>query len=130
MEEKKESWIEKLIELLNKFLYPSNWYIQYHNWNEFKRTPTKSAVEWDKMLQNEYICSKKFWFIKWLVDNDKIDTSKANDKNLNGYEIELRIRAVKELVADSEEKTVLYLNLLMLLAIEDEPIDFLISILR
>jgi len=69
-------------------------------------------------------------FIKWLVENDKIDTSKAKDKNLNGYEIELRIRAVKELVADSEEKTVLYLNLLMLLSISDTPIEDLISYLK
>ena len=69
-------------------------------------------------------------FIKWLVENDKIDTSKAKDKNLNGYEIELRIRAVKELVADSEEKTVLYLNLLMLLSISDTPIEDLISYLN
>ena len=111
--EKKEIWMEKLIELLNEYEKESN---------------LKSEIFWEK---SEFIVtSKKFWFISWLVENDKIDTSKANDKNLNGYEIELRIRAVKELVADSEEKTVLYLNLLMLLSISDTPIDDLISYLK
>ena len=110
--EKKEIWT--LIELLNE--YSKN--IWYFN---------EEDLQWQTKA---WILSKEFWFIKWLVENDKIDTSKANDKNLNGYEIELRIRAVKELVADSEEKTVLYLNLLMLLAIQDEPIRFLCEIIK
>ena len=116
--EKKEIWMEKLIELLNEFE---------------KTLEPNLQVRWTVLwieATPELIVGKKFWFIKWLVENDKIDISKVNDKNLNGYEIELRIRAVKELVADSEEKTVLYLNLLMLLAIQDEPIRFLCEILK
>ena len=123
----KEIW--KLIELLNEFEpyiasdgeHRDNLWGYAYQWH--------SAV-FPKELAESYIISKSYGFIKWLVENDKIDTSKANDKNLNGYEIELRIRAVKELVADSEEKTVLYLNLLMLLAIQDEPIRFLCEILK
>ena len=112
--EKEKKGIWTLIELLNE--YSKN--IWYFN---------EEDLQWQTKA---WILSKEFWFIKWLVENDKIDTSKANDKNLNGYEIELRIRAVKELVADSEEKTVLYLNLLMLLAIQDEPIRFLCEIIK
>ena len=126
---KKKIWMQKLIELLNEYdpyiasdgEHRDNLWGYAYQWH--------SAV-FPKELAESYIISKSYGFIKWLVENDKIDTSKANDKNLNGYEIELRIRAVKELVADSEEKTVLYLNLLMLLAIQDEPIRFLCEILK
>ena len=126
---KEKIWMQKLIELLNEYdpyiasdgEHRDNLWGYAYQWH--------SAV-FPKELAESYIISKSYGFIKWLVENDKIDTSKANDKNLNGYEIELRIRAVKELVADSEEKTVLYLNLLMLLAIQDEPIRFLCEILK
>jgi hypothetical protein len=121
--------MEKLIELLNKHrrekVNKQSWITEWH-YNAF--TFSLDNISWQQA--ELLIISKQYWFIKWLVENDKIDTSKANDKNLNGYEIELRIRAVKELVADSEEKTVLYLNLLMLLSISDTPIEDLISYLK
>ena len=132
--------MEKLIELLNEYKKTrvKEYWIEFNIWEE-KWELNIIIDDWqdnyswwtcDTDIAISYIISKKFWFIKWLVENDKIDTSKANDKNLNGYEIELRIRAVKELVADSEEKTVLYLNLLMLLAIQDEPIKYLCEIIK
>ena len=107
----KEIW--KLLELLNEYLSPFSWYIHYHNKNEFKRTPTKSAVEWDRMLQDEYICSKKFWFIKWLIENDKIDIDKLEKKVLK-----------ENLIRKFDEW------LLMLLSISDTPIEDLISYLK
>ena len=128
---KEKFWIAKLIGLLNEYETPQSWVV-FKSYDNYDGTfywvdcDGETEIAWSDSL----ICSKKFWFIKWLVENDKIDTSKANDKNLNGYEIELRIRAVKELVADSEEKTVLYLNLLMLLSISDTPIEDLISYLK
>ena len=124
-----ESWLEKLKRLLTEYdpfikkdwEYTDNhWYFVYIWW---------SAI-YGKEIWMLKIISKEYWFIKRLVENDKIDTSKAKDKNLNGYEIELRIRAVKELVADSEEKTVLYLNLLMILSISDTPIEDLLLYLK
>ena len=122
--------MEKLIELLKEYIenYGNDAKVREEEnyildtWIEF--------VYWSRVYLYETIISKKFWFIKRLVENDKIDTSKAKDKNLNGYEIELRIRAVKELVADSEEKTVLYLNLLMILSISDTPIEDLLLYLK
>ena len=127
---KEKIWIEKLYELLFDYSRNKGYY-----WTLRQSGKIEWDVRWtDHTLEDEEVSmvikSKEFWFIKWLVENDKIDTSKANDKNLNGYEIELRIRAVKELVADSEEKTVLYLNLLMLLSISDTPIEDLISYLK
>lgn len=121
----------KLIELLNERMKEEE-----KIWPKHSRFLNYDGINHVFRLNNgcsfcmEFVLSKRYWFIKWLVENDKIDISKANDKNLNGYEIELRIRAVKELVADSEEKTVLYLNLLMLLSISNSPIDDLISYLR
>ena len=118
--------MEKLLDLLQEFYWENR---KFSN-DDWLLTMTNWVENLSGAYAQTYIISLKGGFIKWLVENDKIDTSKANDKNLNGYEIELRIRAVKELVADSEEKTVLYLNLLMLLSISDTPIDFLCEILR
>ena len=128
--EKKESWMETLIELLNEYEKSTSkvMYIWKNEWTLHYYDNYKDENIYDNVRL--LIISKEYWFIKRLVENDKIDTSKAKDKNLNGYEIELRIRTVKELVADSEEKTVLYLNLLMLLTISDTPIDDLLLYLK
>ena len=124
--------MEKLIELYYEYkldLLKRDMRVNWATEREIEMADIEK-VEEEELEENLNKLSDLKPFIKWLVENDKIDTSKANDKNLNGYEIELRIRAVKELVADSEEKTVLYLNLLMLLAIQDEPIRFLCEILK
>ena len=129
---KEKIWIEKLIELYYEYkldLLKRDMRVNWATEREIEMADIEK-VEEEELEENLNKLSDLKPFIKWLVENDKIDTSKANDKNLNGYEIELRIRAVKELVADSEEKTVLYLNLLMLLAIQDEPIRFLCEILK
>ena len=129
MEEKKESWIETLIELFRD--YVENY------WNDTKDPTIDNVVIYDwqwfyfgaRFYSDEKVLSKKFWFIKWLVENDKIDKVKVYE-NLTDYEIEIRIRAVKELLENNEEDTIAYLKLLMLLSIQENPIDFLISILK
>lgn len=68
-------------------------------------------------FMNEYIISKKFWFIKWLVENDKINRDKFYDENILKWFMTL----TKEEKADS---------IIMNLSIQDEPINFLISILK
>ncbi len=100
--------MEKLIELLNE-----------------------SAVL-DTIFENEYqvkfratkIISKELGFIKWLVDNEKINTNK--------YENILdRIEYYSQ--SEEEQKRHYYSDyesLLMLLAISDTPIDDLISYLK
>lgn len=64
-----------------------------------------------------YMISKQFWFIEWLVDNDKIDLMK-----------------LKKWIEDNKfycAKWGKITNmLLMLLSIQDNPIEFLISILK
>lgn len=72
---------------------------------------------WEKITDKEEarIISKKFWFIKWLVRNEHIDFKKLDTPRFN------------QLVDNTLDS---YFALLMLLSIQDEPIDFLISILK
>lgn len=95
------------------------WVIDYWQWFQY----------WTREYLYEIIVSKKFWFIQRLVENEKIDIVKVYE-NLTNYEIEIRIRAVKELLENNEEDTIAYLKLLMLLSIQDNPIEFLCSILK
>jgi hypothetical protein len=129
--------MEKLIELLNEYEkeeLKSEFY-EWEKWiwwdtNLFRRDTRDE--EWSHIYSDTadtYVISKKYGFIWWLVENDKIDLVKVYE-NLTNYEIEIRIRAVKELLENNEEDTIAYLKLLMLLAIQDEPIRFLCEILK
>ena len=143
MEEKKESWQEKLWNLLNDYEdYKEKecWYANYdwrlheisdgEEWIEQRITAFRvdESELWEEESIAVIIC-KGYMFIQWLVENDKIDIVKVYE-NLTNYEIEIRIRAVKELLENNEEDTIAYLKLLMLLSISDTPIDDLISYLR
>ena len=92
--------MEKLIELLDEYEKESN---------------LKSEIFWEK---SEFIViSKKFWFIKWLVENDKIDIQKMEEKSEYTF---IKNGWGEHIIED----------VLMLLSIQDEPINFLISILK
>ena len=74
-------------------------------------------------LVDDVVISKRFGFIYWLVENDKIDKKKINklikwQEVWYGYEVQ------------EEEYYSIYESLLMLLSISDNPIEFLISILK
>ena len=70
---------------------------------------------WEKITDKEEtrIISKKFWFIKWLVENEKL---KWTDK------MEMR-----KIMLWMPEKQDYYI---MMLAVTPEPIEFLVSILK
>ena len=93
--------MEKLIELLNEY--------------ERER---KDCSKWDRFdltIYEKGIClaiSKSYWFIKWLVENEKIDFS-----NIDFYFLQ------REQYTKTE-------SLLMLLSISDTPIEDLISYLK
>lgn len=105
--------MDKLIELLNEYepyiqsdgTHTDNFWWYVSQWH--------SAV-FPKEVWVERIISKSYWFIKWLVENDKIDESKCWNVSF-------------ELYHTSYTK---YESLLMLLAIQDEPVEFLLSILK
>lgn len=103
--EKREIRMEKIVNLLNEYEEQESWSYDKKYW---------IYIWWGDDLDYEcFICSKKFWFIKWLVENEKIDFKKLT---------------VNYIYHDDEwswEK-----ELLMQLAIQDEPIEFLVSILK
>ncbi len=96
--------MEKLIELLNDFI-PEWWSIEH--WGK--------SIFYEWVYYNDRIIWKDFWFIKWLVEKDKIDIEKEIKNSELNWLHEHYFR---------ED------CLLMLLAIQDEPIEFLISILK
>jgi hypothetical protein len=104
-ERMKESWMDKLIELLNEYRTEKG----ERNLNESEVSQTLDS--------SNYLRS----FIKWLVDNDKIYLW---DIALTVYNLDLSIGK------HTYTEYPIYESLLMLLAIQDNPIEFLVSILR
>ena len=109
--------MKKLIELLNEY--------QTEKKSKFKFSSydiNSSAFIIEKnprmVLWEETIVCIRFWFIQWLVDNDKIDIQWA--KNLL-YESE---------IFNPLPYTDLAERLIMYLAIQNDPISFLVSILN
>ena len=103
--------MEKLIELLNEYekdglnefeKYTERWYCE--------RTYQILSGKWENNneLKPCEIISKSYWFIQWLVENEKIDLDEFS-------------------IIDWFDD---YESLLMRLAIDDEPLEFLASILK
>lgn len=109
--------MEKLIELLNEFKQGKPFKFTKYD-TEYWMFDTNLNANGNTSLPEETITSKKFWFIQWLVDNDKIDKQWA--KNLL-YESE---------IFNPLPYTDLSERLIMYLSIQDDPIEFLISILK
>lgn len=121
--------MEKLIELLNEYEIEkekSEWvnvdaYVEFkwdYNYNRLVRYDETDHWEWDNLYWDTavaYLISKSFWFIKWLVENDKIDVEKEIKNSELNWLHEHYFR---------ED------CLLMLLAISDTPIEDLISYLK
>ena len=117
--------MEKLIELLNEYETPRSWvvYKSYDDYDWFfywVDCDWKTEIAWSDSL----ICSKKFWWIWWLVENDKIDLSKLE-----------KIWYEKIVYEDYwQYKTIVeysdYESLLMLLSISSSPIEDLASYLK
>ena len=107
--------MEKLIELLNEYGNEiCNHWVDYQTDMDF----TDRDTYW-------YL-SKKFWFIKWLVENDKIWDNKNSDR----YTMMKLMRAEINEWTEVFEWTERYEFVIMILSIQDEPIEFLVSILK
>ncbi len=119
---KEKIWMQKLINLLNEY----EWFKEneFESWriNEYGH-----LTEWGDYMRiwtNAKIISKQFWFIKWLVENDKIDLVKFSDKlSSSSWTMEDRY---KYLNSDFW----LYNSILMLLSISDTPIEDLLLYLK
>lgn len=103
--------MEKLIELLNEC---NEWW----HWRD-------ENFDANKLL----VISKKYWFIKRLVENDKIDIKAVCNKEIESW-YDIESTTAEESLTD-EEWNRFYTDLcLMLLSISDTPIDDLISYLK
>jgi len=114
----KENWIKKLIELLNeREEIKKTWifYVSYDDYDwEFYWLADDEVSE--IVVQDSFVCSKKYGFIQRLIENDKIDLFKY----WRVYIQEVNWIRVKKY----------YESLIALLSIQDNPIDFLISVLK
>lgn len=132
---KEKIW--KLLELLNEY-HHFNSDLIYYWWDEEcervyfhtelpeeqKEKLAKAGIddEWidEQRIDDERIISKKFWFIKWLVENDKIDREQFYDK-------------ARKIITDFDlrwEYEWACNEIIMLLSISDTPIDLLCSLLK
>lgn len=113
----KENWINKLIELLNesedwfvsKFVSydDEDWVFILNSWQSFHYT---------------FILSKEYRFIQRLVENDKIHCWKV----IWEYWKTVWAKFISEPIQYNDFECIC----LMLLSIQDNPIEFLLSILK
>ena len=115
--------MEKLIELLNEYekKVRKSEYYEWEKWvwwdtNLFRRDTRDE--EWSHLYSetaDTYVISKKYGFIKWLVENDKIDFNK-----------DAFVSLASELWCTAYDEKIV----LMVLSISDTPIEDLISYLK
>ena len=128
--------MEKLRELLNsyeEYKEKETWYSNY-DWRLNEINDEEEHEQWitayrvdDSQLWVEesiaVIICKWYCFIDWLVESDKIDFEKSIWEFANKYKLIVPDDFyLKELSKEDE--------LLMLLSIQENPIEFLISILK
>lgn len=99
----------KLIELLNE-------YEQLNMCRKFDcfEMHTFEDSSWVDRLLEDTVISARYWFIKWLVENDKID-----------FDMPIETLSFREYYDIKKSDF-----LIALLSIQDEPIRFLCSILK
>lgn len=113
--------MEKLLELYRAYLTDEIKKEMYVNWADKECIDMFEAdeveEEWLYKFLNQLSVLKKF--VKWLVENDKIDFYTILKENWTFR---------KEFYAIENKKE--YERLIMLLSVEDEPINFLVSMLK
>ena len=107
----KEIWMEKLIELLNKYSELRDERVSWEEWQPIRKRK-KEHLEYP--IEKIRIISRYYWFIKRLVENEKIDKDKV--KLLSVFQETWYYN--------------LYQSLLMILSISDTPIDDLCGYLK
>lgn len=100
--------MEKLLYLLNEFKEDKGFKFTRYD-EQYDMFDTDLNMDGNTSLPEETIICKKFWFIQWLVDNNKTK------------EVEYWLWST--FYSEWE-------NLIRLLSIKDDPIQFLVSILK
>lgn len=113
--------MEKLLQLLNEYWKGSSFQFTGYD-RELSVFNTNLKAASITSIPEETIISKKFWFIERLVANDRIDYYKTGEI-VDTYKWSLREKTyvVSDCVVES---------ILMLLSIQDDPISFLVSVLK
>lgn len=131
----KESWIETLTELLNEYENRDDdqqieWRIG--EWDKGEKGKVRGIVNEVYMwwVSELVVCSDYYWFIKWLVDNDKIDIKKLIIKGEMRSWWDFENKKWDEEVWEEIWNKYFSELTLMLLSIQDNPIEFLCSILK
>ena len=107
--------MEKLDELLKEY--------QLSKWEWVRLAwPDVEVSDKEELVLEATLISKKYWFIKWLVENEKID----REKN----ELAFSFSSVYTYDGEDFDNHLKLWKLLILLSIQDEPIEFLVSILK
>ena len=112
--------MEKLLNLLNEFKEGKSFKFTKYD-EKYWMFDTDLNRDGNTSLPEETIICKKFWFIQWLVENDKIVLQKG---------IIRRVKYDNYWVLEDIHRYSAYESILMYLAIQDDPIEFLISILK
>jgi len=109
--------MEKLLQLLNEYMKLGSFeFINYdEEYNMFRIIPWI----YHKELSPETITGRRFWFIQWLMDQNKIEFDRARDRS----DFPLLYAGWWELYSDAEV-------IIATLSVEDDPIEFLVSILK
>ena len=133
--------MEKLLKLINEY-EESRWTTiddwlteeERESWAIIEEKPMWSEYEWhlrhcnankvayEKDTFDAYALSKKYGFIKWLVNWHKIDSLKLNTKRFEEFE-DYKLAKYKTVSDEYIDK------LHMILSISDTPISDLLSIL-
>lgn len=123
--------MEKLIELLNEYQKELN-EKEGNNYEIFERKLNGDSIrmndlddpyEWLNMYwwyAKARLISKQFWFIKRLIQNDKIDLKGIEQRAMYYFDDESPVRW-KEIRTE---------RLIMMLSIQDNPIEDLIGFLK
>lgn len=109
--------MEKLLELLNEYQTQKGSKFKFSSYDE--RSQSFLLVDSNEVLWEETIISKKFWFIQWLMDQNKVEFDRARDRS----DFPLLYAGWWGFYSDAD-------IIVATLSMEDEPIEFLISILK
>lgn len=112
--------MEKLLDLLNEFKEGKDFKFTRYD-EQYWMFDTNLNMDGNTSLPEETITCKKFWFIKWLVESNKVNRVK---EVINGIEYYGHWQ-IENVDCYSQ-----YDSLLMLLSIQDNPISFLISVIK
>ncbi len=117
--------MNKLIELLNQYEKERKSWWTWRSIDSYDNCVYWVDCDWEtEITMYSDLYSKYYWFIKWLVDNDKIDFDKVNKVYY------------KNIYCWTDWKYISYAEfldeeiLIMRLSIQDNPIEFLCSVLK